>query len=88
VVECAEYAARRIQGGLGARVIGLSPVNNGRVVLLCNVGQNEITLVHEEFAVPNDQRLWLPDAMNAGIRPGACSWLWYDSSIQRWRRIQ
>ena len=88
VVQCTEYAARRIQGGFGARVIGLSPVNSGRIVLLCNVGQNEITLVHEELAVPNGQRLWLPDALNAGIRPGACSWLWYDSSIQRWRRIQ
>lgn len=88
VVQCTEYAARRIQGGFGARVIGLSPVNSGRIVLLCNVGPNEITLVHEELAVPNGQRLWLPDALNAGIRPGACSWLWYDSSIQRWRRIQ
>ncbi len=88
VVQCTEYAARRIQGGLGARVTGLSPVNAGRIVLLCNVGQNEITLVHEELAVPNGQRLWLPDALNADIRPGACSWFWYDSSTQRWRRIQ
>jgi hypothetical protein len=88
VVQCTEYAARRIQGGFGARVTGLSPVNSGRIVLLCNVGQNEITLVHEELAVANGQRFWLPDALNADIRPGACSWFWYDSSIQRWRRIQ
>lgn len=88
IVECGTYSARRIQGGAGSRVIGVSPTVSGRMVLLCNIGQNTIELIHEEQAVLYSQRLSLPDGLNAEIQPGACSWFWYDSIVQRWRRIQ
>lgn len=88
VVQCSERAARRVRGAAGSRMSGITPVENGKVVVLCNVGDDDLILVHNDLSAPEHERLDLSREVDATFVVASCVWFWYDGTSQRWRRIQ
>lgn len=88
VVDCGNRSAQRINGPFGARIIGITPVGNGRLVQLCNTGTQDMVLVHDDPTAPVQTRIQLTRDVDGVILSSSCIWLWYDEEVDRWRRIQ
>ena len=88
VVDCGDRSAQRITGPLGARIIGITPVGNGRLVQLCNIGTQDMVLVHDDQTAPMQTRLQLTREVDGVLPSSSCMWLWYDDEVDRWRHIQ
>jgi hypothetical protein len=88
VVDCGDRSAQRITGPFGARIIGITPVGNGRLVQLCNTGTQDMVLVHDDQTAPMQTRLQLTREVDGVLPSSSCMWLWYDDEVDRWRHIQ
>lgn len=88
IVSCEAYATQRVRGTQGARIVGISPEEQGRVVQLCNVGIDDLLLIHADPTTPAQSMLLLPRALDGVLVSATCSWFWYDTVAQGWRRVQ
>lgn len=88
IADCSARSAQRIMGDSDARLIGLMPTENGRVVMVCNVGHHDVLVVHDSQDAPEQQRINLPGGVDGAIPVAACALFWYDGIDRQWRRIQ
>lgn len=88
IVACVTHATQRLRGIQGARITGITPEDQGRIVQLCNVGVDDLLLVHADPATPAQSQFVLPRSADGVLVSDTCSWFWYDNVAQGWRRIQ
>lgn len=88
ILDCTSRTAQRIAGDVDARLIGLMPTENGRVVMVCNVGHHDVIIVHNSQDAPEQQRISLSGEIDSSIKGAACTLFWYDGIDHLWRRVQ
>lgn len=83
----------RISTDAARNLTGIAGGGDGRIVLLQNVGNNPLTLKHENVGSIAVNRLWIGSADGATLfgdqtlRPGRSIWIIYDPVLTRWRPV-
>ena len=88
IIDCGDRSAHRVRGPQGGRVTGIVPESEGRIVQLCNVGAEDLFVIHEDPLSPEEARFIMPRNTDGELVTESCAWFWYDYAVQRWRRIQ
>lgn len=64
----------------------VAPAVDGTLILLINVGTNNLVLVHDATSTAAN-RFFCAGAGNQTVNEGDAVWLWYDGTTDRWRPI-
>lgn len=80
-------ALLRISSSGAFSITGIAGGAMGRVLVLHNIGANNITLTHADAGSTAANRFLLPGSANLVITPDKCVTVQYDSTTGRWRAI-
>lgn len=88
----ASSIALRLDGASGAILTGIAGGTSGRVLLLVNIGTNNIVLNHDDAGSASANRFLLPNGSNVTVRPHGTALLWWDfgevdTTKRGWRLI-
>lgn len=79
----ATAAVLRMSTNASRNVTGIAGGSNGRMLLVGNVGSNNLVLVHDATSTAAN-RFSLPGAANLTLLPGEWALLRYDATLSRW----